>query len=217
VLAHGGLITYKNNSDGSQSPYELNITYFDALSDPRADEPQSVQVDRFMASQAILLSLVGVPGIYVHSLFGSRNWTEGVAETGRNRTINRRKFQRTELEADLADPASVPHQVLQRYHQLLHARITEPAFHPSGGQQVLDLHPALFSFIRSAPDGSSRVLCVHNVAGDGCEVVVDPAALSLSAAGRLVDLIDGKCYEGGETGRFTCTIRPYGILWLRAK
>ena len=64
-----------------------------------AGESQELQVDRFLASQAILLSLAGVPGIYVHSLFGSRNWHEGVAQTGRNRTINRRKFERRELEA----------------------------------------------------------------------------------------------------------------------
>ena len=80
-----------------------------------AGEPQAVQVDRFMASQAILLSMPGVPGIYVHSLFGSRNWQEGVAATGQNRTINRRKFTRAALEAELADSASIPHQVFTRY------------------------------------------------------------------------------------------------------
>jgi sucrose phosphorylase len=32
TLAHGGLVSYKNNSDGSQSPYEMNVNYFDALS-----------------------------------------------------------------------------------------------------------------------------------------------------------------------------------------
>ena len=92
ALAHGGLVSYKRNPDGSQSAYELNIVYFDALNDPKANEPPAQQIDRFLASQAILLSLPGVPGIYVHSLLGSRNWPEGVAQTGHNRTINRRKF-----------------------------------------------------------------------------------------------------------------------------
>ena len=32
TLEHGGLVSYKHNSDGSQSPYEMNISYFDALS-----------------------------------------------------------------------------------------------------------------------------------------------------------------------------------------
>ena len=34
ALEHGGLVSYKNNADGSQSPYEMNINYFDALSNP---------------------------------------------------------------------------------------------------------------------------------------------------------------------------------------
>ena len=74
TLDHGGLISYKHNSDGSQSPYEMNISYFDALSNPHGDEPLELQANRFMAAQSIMLSIVGVPGIYFHSLFGSRSW-----------------------------------------------------------------------------------------------------------------------------------------------
>ncbi len=115
VEAHGGLVSYKTNPDGSRSPYELNINYFDALNDPQADEPLATQMDRFMASQAILLAMIGVPGIYFHSLFGSRGWPEGVAQTGRNRTINRQKLALPALEAELADPRSLRAQVFRRY------------------------------------------------------------------------------------------------------
>ncbi len=82
VEAHGGFVSYRTNADGSQSPYELNIVYYDALNDPNAGEAQETQVARFLCSQAILLSLVGAPGIYVHSLFGSRNWRRGRATDG---------------------------------------------------------------------------------------------------------------------------------------
>ncbi len=93
TLEHGGLISCKNNANGSQSPYEMNINYFDALSNPNENEPLELQIDRFIAAQAIMLSLVGMPGIYFHSLFGSRGWIEGVKQTGHNRTINREKCQ----------------------------------------------------------------------------------------------------------------------------
>jgi glucosylglycerate phosphorylase len=76
VEAHGGLVSSKTNPDGTQSPYEMNISYFDALSDPNSAEPVEVQVQRFLGSQAILLAMAGLPGIYVHSLLGSRNWME---------------------------------------------------------------------------------------------------------------------------------------------
>jgi len=217
VTANNGQVSYKRNPDGSESPYELNVVYFDALNDPEADEPASLQVDRFMASQAILLSLMGTPGIYVHSFFGSRNWNEGVAETGRNRTINRRKFQRAELEAELADPDSIPHQVFVRYRELLRVRTAEPAFHPNGGQRVIDLHPALFAFVRRAPDHSSQVICIHNVSEDEVPVEVDLAELGVTPGQALVDLVSGERYQVDDKGRFRRVIRGCGVWWLRIK
>ncbi|MDQ7030873.1 MAG: hypothetical protein Q9O62_14415 [Ardenticatenia bacterium] len=55
TLAHGGHVSYKANPDGSRSVYELNITLYDVLNDPRTPNPQ-LDVARFMASQAIMLS-----------------------------------------------------------------------------------------------------------------------------------------------------------------
>jgi sucrose phosphorylase len=122
TLAHGGQVSYKNNADGSTSVYELNISYFDALSDPASAEPVETQVQRFIVSQAIMLALAGVPGIYVHSLLGSRSWRKGVAQMGRNRTINRQKFELDTLERELADPSSLRSLVFGTYGDLLRAR-----------------------------------------------------------------------------------------------
>jgi sucrose phosphorylase len=153
VLAHGGLVSYKNNPDGSRSPYELNISLFDALSDPAGSEPLHTQVDRFMAAQAIMLALVGVPGIYFHSLFGSRGWPEGVRLTGYNRAINRQKLDRATLEAELADPHSPRSQVFRRTLRLLEARRGSPAFHPMGVQRVLNCGESAFGIARHSRDG----------------------------------------------------------------
>ncbi|RMF00225.1 MAG: sugar phosphorylase, partial [Chloroflexi bacterium] len=158
TVAHGGHVSAKTNPDGSQSPYELNITLFDALSDPTATEPPGLKIDRFIASQAIMLALAGVPGIYVHSLFGSANDHAGVAQTGRARSINRQKWQLAEIEAALANPESRAAQVFRRYRQLLAARAASPAFHPNGGQRILPGNPATFNLLRTSPDGSARLL-----------------------------------------------------------
>lgn len=163
TLDHGGLISYKHNADGTQSPYEMNINYFDALSSPNGNEPLDLQIDRFLTAQAIMLSLVGVPGIYFHSLFGSRGWPEGVKLTGHNRTINRQKCQFDEVQNQLADKDSLRFRVFTRYRQLLKARSNASAFHPHGTQKVLDLHPCVFAVERVSPDGQSRVLCLHNI------------------------------------------------------
>src|SRR5574341_323574 len=154
VLAHGGLVSYKHDPDGRPSPYELKVSYFDALSDPHGGEPIELQVDRFIAAQAVALSLVGVPGIYFHSLFGSRGWPEGVKQTGRNRSINRQKLERAALAGELADPASLRRRVFTRYAQLLKARASSPAFHPHGRQRVIGCGEAVFAVLRLSPDRS---------------------------------------------------------------
>lgn len=212
TLAHGGQVSYKANADGSQSIYELNISYFDAISSPQADEPPAVQVSRFMVSQAIMLALQGVPGIYVHSLLGSRNDQEGLRRTGRARSINREKLRRAELEAVLADPSSLRHAVFTAYCRLIRARTAHAAFHPNGAQQVLPLHPALFSVLRVAPDDTEPLLCVHNVSDAPVSVPTDFAAL-LGGQGRAVcDVITGELVSMAD-GYLHCA--PYQVLWLK--
>lgn len=166
IVAHamecGGAVSYKRNPDGSQSPYELNINYFDALSNPAEQEPVQTQVDRFMVAQAVMLALVGLPGIYFHSLFGSRGWPDGIHLTGHNRAINRQRLRRTTLESELRDPHTLRHQVFSRYKHLLKTRASCRAFHPYGTQQVLDCGQTIFALLRTSPTGE-RVLCLHNV------------------------------------------------------
>jgi glycosidase len=213
TLAHGGRVSFKTNPDGSQSVYELNISYFDALSDPAADEPLVTQVRRFVVSQAIMLALAGLPGIYVHSLLGSRSWPEGVARTGHNRTINRQRLDRDALEKALVDPASLRSQVLDAYRRLLRARAADPAFHPYGGQRVLPagegLSEGVFALLRTSPGGDSQVLCLHNVSDRAQPVEIRPEHL-FPGTGPLRDLIGGEMYTPSST------LRPYAVAWLKA-
>lgn len=217
TIAHGGLVSYKPDPDGTSGPYELNINYFDALSNPSGDEPLNLQIVRFLAAQAIMLALAGIPGIYFHSLFGSRGWPEGVTQTGRSRTINRQKLSRPDLERELADPGSFRHMVFSRYARLLKARAASPAFHPLRAQRVIDCGQAVFAVVRTASAGSDAgrdVLCLQNVSARPQPVDVDlqevfdgpPAEASLS------DLITGARFAA--PGRLALDLRPYQTLWL---
>ncbi|MBI5669118.1 MAG: sugar phosphorylase [Chloroflexi bacterium] len=192
VEARGGQISYKANSDGSRSAYEMNITYFDALAVP--GEPLQRSVDRFMVSQAIMLALAGVPGIYLTSLFGAGNWQEGVAQTGRARTINRQKFDLAALETSLNDANSRYGQVWRRYATLLRLRQTQPAFHPNSPQRVLDIHPGIFALERG------NLLTVFNVSDTPVQVDLP--------AGQWHDLI------GNKPVRHTIPLSPYQFAWL---
>jgi glycosidase len=207
VQAHGGLVSYKNNPDGSQSPYELNINYFDALSDPRADEPLDLQIDRFIVSQAIMLALAGMPGIYFHSLFGSRSWPEGVQITGRNRTINRQKLDAALLESELHDPGSLRSRVFTRFTHLLKARAGSAAFHPNGEQHILECGCAIFALLRISPDQKEAALCLHNLS-DQTQIV---NVIHPSFSGET-DLVSGSRIKLQPDQPIT--LQPYQVVWL---
>ncbi len=214
TLANGGYVSYKTNPDGSRSVYELNISYFDALCDPDEDEPLDLQARRFLTSQAIMLSLAGVPGIYVHSLFGSRSYRTGVERTERYRSINREKFRREELERSLADPSSLRHRLFYPYLHLIRTRAAHPAFHPNGAQRVIFGNKALFTLLRTAPDGDEHILCIHNASGLDQPLRIDLEALSFRHRGELLDLLSGKRYPVESDGELTLLLDPYQVIWL---
>jgi len=215
VIQHGGLVSHKDDASGAQKPYELNINYFDALSDPHAEESVSTQINRFMTAQAIMLALVGVPGIYFHSLFGSRSWRAGVDLTGRNRTINRQKFDLAAFERDLDDRASLPNQVFRRYAQYLQARSASSAFDPHGDQRVLDCGESIFALWRYSPDGSQHVLCLHNISDKPQSVTFNLKDVFDSSSGQLIDLITNQPIN--EPLNSNLVLHPYQTSWLRIK
>lgn len=206
--AHGGFISYKDNPDGSRSPYEMNIVYFDALSNAAAAEALTVQADRFLVSQAIMLALAGMPGIYVHSLFGSRNDRAAALASGIPRRINRRKFTRAELERELADAPSLRHRVFAGYRRLLEARVRHPAFGPLAEQQVLALPPAVFGLLRSTSD--ETLLALHNVTSETVNLRLPAEAAAPRGAWR--SLFAPAATPLGNA----ITLAPYEVLWAAA-
>jgi sucrose phosphorylase len=213
--AHGGRVSYKTNPDGSQSPYELNITLFDALSDPgdRA-EPAETKLDRFACANAIMLALQGVPGVYVHSLVGSHNHHAGVEATGRARSINREKWDRAALEQGLDDPSSHASQAFARMAGLIAARRGHPAFHPSAPQRVLAGDERLFTVLRGA--GDALALCLHNISGQPARFRLDARDLPELAGRPLRDLLGSPGAEPITPGSSDIGVGPYGVRWLAA-
>ncbi|HJW83396.1 MAG TPA: sugar phosphorylase, partial [Anaerolineae bacterium] len=212
ALAHGGFVSMKNNPDGARSPYELNVNYFDALSDPcEGSEPsQGLAVDRFMCAQAIMLALAGVPGIYVHSLLGSRGWPDGVQQTGRYRAINRQKFELASLEAELDDATSLRSKVFNRYAALLRARASHAAFDPYGNQSVIEAGASVFALLRTARTRGESVVCLHNVAAQP-----RPVDIKLDASGHVAsDLLSGRIFRVASGGQLRLQLDPYQVLWL---
>jgi glucosylglycerate phosphorylase len=209
---HGGHISSRAKPDGSSSVYELNLTLYDALNDPLNPKPE-IDVPRFLASQVIMLSLAGVPGLYIHSLFGSRNCYACVDHTDRARSINREKFQRTEIQDILSDPQNHQSRVFSLYKHLLMVRRQQPAFKPDSPQQVLSLDQRLFALLRGTPDESTNILCLVNVSHQPVEIDLSLADLEFPANRPLIDLIGGHAYEPTH-GHLHLEVDGYQSLWI---
>ncbi|OHD74724.1 MAG: hypothetical protein A2V99_12110, partial [Spirochaetes bacterium RBG_16_67_19] len=215
ALERGGRVSFKSSPAG-EVPYELNISYLDAVARPGEPEPRRAAA--FLTSQAILLALAGVPAIYAHSLLGTPGDREAVQRTGQNRAINRRKLEYREAEALLEEAErSVAGRVLAGMRRLLAARSGHPAFHPHGAQRVMGSSgggSALFCLERASPDGREKVLCLHNVSGK-------PEAFQAASAppAGWVDLISGRRVVPGrdEGGRPLITVGPWEALWLAVR
>jgi len=163
TLKHGGKVSYKSNPDDTKSPYELNIVYFDLLNDPNSDESLELQADRFVASQVISMMLKGIPAFYYHSIVGSRNYYEGVKNTGTPRSINREKLDYKKIKEEILKNGSLRNMVYKKIAKLLEIRRECKAFDPHGEQRILDLDRSLFTVERTSPDNRDKIVAIINV------------------------------------------------------
>lgn len=199
VKRNGGLVSYKATPDGLQEPYELNTAYYNALSGP--DDDRSMADARFMVSQAVMLALKGVPGIYIGSIVGNKNWINGPKELGYNRAINREKLQvgDEQFVRELEDVTSERGAIFSKYTQLLKVRSSHAAFSPRAAMEILDVHPGVIAIRRTADDGEV-IVALHSVVELSVQFAIE---------GRHVNLLTR------ETCQQMMTLQPYEVAWLR--
>ena len=204
----GGKVSWRASEHGQQKPYEINITLFDALQGT-IKGPDKYQVDRFICAHAIMLGMEGIPGIYIHSLLGTSNDYEKVANTGQNRSINRKRWDFSELEAQLDSPFSQHHKVLTRISQLIRIRKAQPAFHPNATQFTLQLGNQLFGYWRQSLDRKQSIFCVSNISDEEQTILLSD--INLIGTDNWIDLItrDEIALSSG-----FLQMKPYQVLWI---
>lgn len=212
VQRRGGLISTRRQG-AADVPYELNISYVDACAagpnELAEAESTALHARRFLATQAVMLGLQGVPAPYFHSLVGSRNNIDGVESSGQPRRINRRKFSQSELLSQLEDPASLSSLIYAGYRRLLQVRRRQAAFHPDGRQRAVDVGRSdLICFSRQSPDGRQTILVAANVSAH--DVELDAAATA--GMDVEVDLISGERVGPGNL----CQLAAGQAVWLQA-
>lgn len=200
TLANGGQVSYRTDTNGQRSPYELNIPWFDALNKPGCEDAIDLQVDRFVASRALAMVLMGVPAIYLPSFGGSQFEYAPLPAGAEPRSINRRTIDEDDFHRRLRDPESVAGKICGKLLHLINRRIQAPAFHPGAAQRVMHDHDGVFAVLREAK--TQRVLALTNVTGAvqryACAEIVGPQR----------DLLTG------EICTLPVSMAPYQVMWL---
>jgi glycosidase len=209
IRQKGGFVSMRRMEDGSESPYELNSTYFSALSDT---ENEDLGMSRFQCSQTVALSMKGIPAVYFHSLCGTPNDLKGYQETKRNRTVNRKKWKQDELEQILDDQSTMPAEIFQWYSRVLRMRAGCPAFHPDAPQEILQLGNSVFALRRDSLDGGLSVFCLFNFKAEKTEINKMDSLHSIFPSEKARDLISGGEINWTDSG--VLVLRPYQALWL---
>ncbi|NNC88743.1 MAG: sugar phosphorylase [Akkermansiaceae bacterium] len=211
VKERGGLVSYRSMPDGSERPYEMNITYRDALRDAADNE---LGMRRFLCSQAVMLALQGVPAPYFHSLVGERNWVEGPQRPdGENRDINRRRWDWRELERELDDPESDHGWLHNVYVRMLRARTACPAFHPDGPQEILETGGEVFALRRTSLNGRIAALCCFNFQPGEVTLTKELVQNQLGSADCYRNLLNGQEVEFTGGGH---ALAAYECCWVVA-
>lgn len=204
----GGMISWRSAGRDLQIPYEINISLFDALQGTTAGS-DDWQIERFICAHAVMLALQGVPGIYIHSLLATPNNVEGVNQTGRNRTINRYRWQADILNSKLSSTKNQHGTVMQRLLALVALRIEQPAFHPNGAQEVLDLGEKVFGLWRESLEEDQAIYALSNVSTR--PQTVDLRFLNRFSGDNWDDMISGVSLHVVDG---SLTLQPYQSIWL---
>lgn len=198
VIKRGGQIGYRSLPDRSMIPYELNINYLDAIAGDETD--LELMVRKFLGAQCILLSVMGVPGIYYHSLLGSRNCYKDFEESGIKRRINREKLDADQLKSELSNPESLRSRVLSGFRKMLALRRQESAFSPNSPQQILKMDDRIFALIRG--EGNNQIMILINVSCQQVECRTGVEGINLFNGSPALDDI---------------FLEPYGYTWIKLR
>jgi len=209
---HGGYISYKTDKDGLDVPYEINITWFNALCREDGTVKTDLQVEKFIASRAMALALQGVPGIYLHSFFGTHNDIDAVSCPVSKREINRKALDYNILTKAIEDPDTLTSKIIRKLNTLISLRTKQSAFHPNGAQKILKVRPEIFALLRTSPNEDQHILSLINITDDEIQIAIPLKEVQIFKQGWY-DLIrqDKHTFEDEN---ISLTLKPYDVVWL---
>jgi sucrose phosphorylase len=207
----GGLVSHRRLPDGTERPYELNISWWSAMQD-RGPDRSRWQQERFLVSQLLVMALPGVPAFYLPAVLASANDRPTFARTGHRRDLHRERFDADRLERILADPESPASINVRRLQEAMAIRRGLPAFHPESPMLCLSGHRPTLVVLRRGR-GEDAVWAVHSLTSANTNL-------------NLNTLLEGEAPMEGEwswvdrlADRSLLTrwlaLGPYEVFWLQ--
>ncbi|WP_449551084.1 sugar phosphorylase [Lelliottia amnigena] len=199
LQSEGAKVNWKNNPDGTRSPYEINVTYLDALSPQRIHDDE--RIARFVLAHALLLSFPGVPAIYVQSILGSRNDYVGVERLGYNRAINRRKFQEGEIDAELEYASQLRTKIYSALTRMIAIRRQQGVFHPDSNAIFSMPNKHVLKLVRTSAVGE-KITAFFNFQNRVQTLFDDiPSGVELLTDSNITNSV--------------LTLNPWQVMWIK--
>ncbi|MBD2859998.1 alpha-amylase [Spongiibacter sp. KMU-158] len=210
----GGRVSWRALGNGESRPYEINISLFDAMRRSMQGGEDGFQQARFLCAHAIMLSLQGMPAIYIHSLLATENDYDRVEHSGHNRAINRHQWSKAELEEALLQDTHHS-RIFTALKDLISLRKAQAAFHPNASQYPLHLGDQLFGVRRETRSRDARkqtLIAVFSLSAEPQTIPLDELNLDADRDWRALLNADFLDFSAE-----TLTLPAYGYCWLSSE
>tara|TARA_B100000965_G_scaffold369148_1_gene356322 strand:- start:1094 stop:2905 length:1812 start_codon:yes stop_codon:yes gene_type:complete len=205
----GGLVSHRRTSNGKDIPYELNISWWSAMSNGGSDITL-FQFERFLLSQVFTLSLKGVPAFYLPSILASSNDIDTFRKTGQRRDLNREKFEANKLIEILKNFDSPASKNISYLSHVIKVRSRLNAFHPEAFMKCISTNISNCLIIQRGLE-EDIVFVICNMSDNYLNVPLtnELDILLLNPKKRLIDNITGSILNAAKIA-----LNPYQVVWI---
>ena len=205
----GGLVSHRRLSNGEDKPYELNISWWSAMEDSSRDSNR-YQIERFLLTQLLVMSLKGVPAFYLPALLASENDIKSFAMTGQRRDLNREKFKWDNLLPLLDNEESNANKNLKHLRQAMKVRSKLKQFHPSSPMECLSRSRSDVVVIKRGI-GRQAVFAIHNMTDNKINYQLNDNDLP-ELNGNNLNMRDS--LTSTEYSWKNISLDPFQVIWL---
>ncbi|WP_413677755.1 sugar phosphorylase [Prochlorococcus sp. MIT 0916] len=205
----GGLVSHRRLANGEDQPYELNISWWSAMSNEGPDNTV-FQFERFLLSQLFTLSIKGIPAFYLPAVLASPNDLDSFRKTGQRRDLNREKFEANKLLEALKNFDSPASKNISYLTHIVKVRSRLKAFHPEASMKCISTNISnCVIFQRGLAEESVYVICNMSQKFLNSSQLNELNSLELGSNKRLLDNITGSYFNTN-----TFKLNPYQVVWL---